>query len=951
MGNNVIKPWVETAELHPDVLSPDFSEDIFALALGALADGNKQVPAVYRDPEQFFRASYLTTGLKSLLQDVLSRLSGGAGNRVLKLITPFGGGKSHTLASLFHAARNRSALDAIPEGKPLAKPGKVNTAVFDGQFFSPTNGKDLPRGKGKAHTLWGWIAWSLRGEAGYEIIRRDDETRVAPGGDDILKLLGDDANLILLDEVLEYLISAGGIKVHETTLRDETLNFIKRLTVAVSNTTKSVLVFSLQSSKRETLDYINLLQTVDHLAGRVDQRREPVEGNEVLRVIQRRLLGKMPSDTDTTPAATAFQGVVTAMRRAYAKTPAEQAQAEQEGIELRDRIRDAYPFHPALIDLMRERWAAIPDFQRTRGALRFLAACLRAAHNAGTSRAVLGPCDVPIHDQPVRLAFFKEVGQQSDFQACLEHDFVGANARARRIDERRGKEFPAEAIKRPATRIATAILMYSFGGLRREGAKEADMLPPGISEPELLAVCVGPDLDSTTVMACLKELKEQCLYLHFDGVRYCFKKDPNITLLVEQESDAVGRDEGAVQDKIKEMLEARLAGHNVHIWPSKSGEVPDKEPEFIVGYMSLDFGGETKAEQQKIAKDILEKFGDKPRTFRNGIGLAVPTADQIEVLRRAVRYLIAIERVKSKSKQHNLTDEQKGQLREREATEKAAAESAFLKLYTEVWLPKLDGSSIGIEPVAVGGRPLQTTLNEKKEARIHERVMELLTQVQKRVFDTVTPGKIVEFFKLGEGTPPALGVRTGDIVTGFYSFLGFTRVISAKGIAKAIATGVEKRLFGYVGGGVPTLGADGKYQVTPGKVRFDTAVALDEIDLESGFVMLPQAIPQPAPTTTTGAPGTTTPGTAPTPTNPATAGAPISETATSPVAGTLQTLVDLTFTADKDKIYNAWQAIANLAEMAGSVTVTVHAKKEAGFDKSKLQNGVLEPLREADLIQ
>jgi hypothetical protein len=432
---------------------------------------------------------------------------------------------------------------------------------------------------------------------------------------------------------------------------------------------------------------------------------------------------------------------------------------------------------------------------------------------------------------------------------------------------------------------------------------------------------------------------------------YCFKKDPNITLLVEQESDAVGRDEGAVQDKIKEMLEARLVGHNVHIWPSKSGEVPDKEPEFIIGYMSLDFGGETKADQRKIAKDILEKFGDKPRTFRNGIGLAVPTADQIEVLRRAVRYLTAIERVKSKSKQHNLTDEQKGQLREREATEKAAAESAFLKLYTEVWLPKLDGSNIGIESVAVGGRPLQTTLNEKKEARIHERVMELLTQVQKRVFDTVTPGKIVEFFKLGEGTPPALGVRTGDIVTGFYSFLGFTRVTSEKGIAKAIALGVEKRLFGYVGGGVPTLGADGKYQVTPGKVRFDTAVALDEIDLESGFVMLPQAIPQPAPTTTTGAPGTTTPGTAPTPTNPATAGAPISETPTSPVAGALHKLVDLTFTADKDKIYNAWQAIANLAEMAGGVTVTVHAEKEAGFDKSKLQNGVLEPLREADLIQ
>lgn len=43
--------------------------------------------------------------------------------------------------------------------------------------------------------------------------------------------------------------------------------------------------------------------------------------------------------------------------------------------------------------------------------------------------------------------------------------------------------------------------------------------------------------------------------------------------------------------------------------------------------------------------------------------------------------------------------------------------------------------------------------------------------------------------------------------------------------------------------------------------------------------------------------------------------------------------------------------MANLAEMAGQVTVTIKAESESGFDKSKLDNGVLEPLREADLIQ
>ena len=465
-----LKPWVQVVQVHPDVDSPNFSEDIFALDLGPLADGNKSVPAVYRDAEHFFRVSYPTKGLRSLLEDVLSRLTGGTGNRILKLLTPFGGGKSHTLASLFHAARNRKALDVLPEAQGFARPANVRTAVFDGQFFDATKGKEIPGEKFRAQTMWGWIAWSLGGKKGYEIMRQQDEARVAPGADEIMALLAEGPNLILLDEVLQYLISVGGIKVHQTTLRDETMSFLHRLTGAVGNSANTALVFSLQSSKRESLEYVNLLQTVDHLAARKDQLREPVEGNEVLSVIQRRLLARIPTAEEATPAANAYQEIVTQMKRGYAKGAAEERQAEEEGLALRERIRDAYPFHPALIDVMREQWAAIPDFQRTRGALRFLAACLRATKREEKSRAVLGPGDVPIYDAEVRLAFFKEVGQQADFQAVLEHDLIGANARARRIDDRRTKESPSETGKRAAFRLATAILMYSFGGLRRDGA-------------------------------------------------------------------------------------------------------------------------------------------------------------------------------------------------------------------------------------------------------------------------------------------------------------------------------------------------------------------------------------------------------------------------------------------------------------------------------------------------
>src|SRR5205809_2865271 len=129
--------------------------------------------------------------------------------------------------------------------------------------------------------------------------------------------------------VLNYLISAGGVKVHQTTLRDETMTFLQRLTAAVGNTPNTALVFSLQSSARESLQYVNLLQTVDHLAARKDQRREPVEGNEILSVIQRRLLGKLPTEADAAPAASAYQEIVTQMRRAYAQSAAERQQAEE----------------------------------------------------------------------------------------------------------------------------------------------------------------------------------------------------------------------------------------------------------------------------------------------------------------------------------------------------------------------------------------------------------------------------------------------------------------------------------------------------------------------------------------------------------------------------------------------------------------------------------------------
>jgi predicted AAA+ superfamily ATPase len=945
MSNNP-KPWIESVHLHPDVLKENAETDIFALDLGPLADGSGTVAPVYRDAESFFRASYVTAGLKSLLDEVLKRLAGKGGAPVLKLMTPFGGGKSHTMAALFHAANSRKALDVLPEAKGLESPTGVRVAVVDGQFFNAQQGKES---QGiRPLTLWGWLALQLGGKAGYETMRANDEARVSPGGDDLVKLFGDKPNLILLDETLEYLINAGGVKVLNTDLREQTLNFLKELTVAAANAPRTVVLLALPSSQpSETLQHGQLLQTLDHFVGRKDTLREPVEQDEVFKVIQRRLLEKMPDDAVAGAAASAFQQIFTQMRKAYAGNAAEEQQAAEEGIQLRDRMRLAYPFHPALLDLMRQRWASLPEYQRTRGALRFLAACLRAQHKAGKSGVVLGPGDVLLSDPEVRRACIKELSLMNRYDAVFQADLVGPNSRAGQIDKLRAKSNPAEVGKGFASRLATAIFLYSFGGLRREGENTKEVLPPGVSESDLLSACVGPDLDSLTAQACLAELRRACLYLHFDGVRYCFKQDPNVTLLIEQEADAVARDDASVTAKIKEMLEERLAGHHAAIaWPVASGEIPDEEPRFQIAYLPLDFATKPPSEKETTAHEFLEKCGSKPRLYKNGLALAIPAADQTESLRRDIRYFIAVDRVSKSANQHNLTKEQKDELRERKSTHESAAESAFVKLYPEVWLPKLDQGKIAVEKLSAGGRPLQATVNAKRMAMIFERSMELLTSVQSRVFSTLKPTKIVELFKLGEDQPPRLGIRCSEVVSGFYSFLGFTRLTNKEVVQKAIAAGIEKGDFGYFSGSVPTLDSAGKYQVARLKVRFNVHVSDDEVDLDSGFLMLPQSIPDEAATQAASAPippGTTQSHDEPTPSPEPVAGP-------GPKAAT-EKVFQVSFTADRDKLYSAWNAVANLADIAGKVEVSLRAESETGFDQSKLQNGVMEPLREADLIE
>jgi hypothetical protein len=513
-----------------------------------------------------------------------------------------------------------------------------------------------------------------------------------------------------------------------------------------------------------------------------------------------------------------------------------------------------------------------------------------------------------------------------------------------------------------------------------------DPLPPGVTESELLDACVGPDLDNITATAVLSDLRKTCLYLHHDGVRYCFKKDPNVTKLVEDAVSEIERDEAGLRSAVKERLTKRLADHpGAHVWPEKSSAIPDKEHRFLVAYLPLEVASKPKAEQHQIAIDLLSKCGDRPRIYRNGVALANPDRNQVSALRQAVAALLAVERVEKQKTKLKLSQDQVEQLRrtkennwstrdafgpsrrasgtcqldqlfsfvrlkERRATENTAEESAFRLLYDAVWLPKVEGGSLGIESIEVGGRPLKAT-------GVHERIMELLTAVSPpKVHGTVTPRNLKDRIRLGD-TPGGEALKPGgsvsDVVDAFYSFLGLPRLSSAEAIRKAIVQGVNQGLFAYSSGTAPTLGPDGRYQVAPATIAFQKPIAEDEVDFETGFLIAPAAVPapppavvpggdgpEPEPETGDGGPVVVPPGDGPTG-----GGGPGPQPQIKP------TTFHYCFAATRDQVSSAFSAITNLADEADDrkVVIEIRATKQAGFDPAWLRNAVQEPLDEANV--
>jgi hypothetical protein len=129
----------EICEPRADVIRGTIQESDFAADLKQVITGEASEET--RNPTLSFANTHPTQGLKNLLLNVCRRLSGHGGevSSIFRLHTQYGGGKTHALIALTHAANGMQGAGTVSEflDPALVPRHRVRIAAFDGENADP----------------------------------------------------------------------------------------------------------------------------------------------------------------------------------------------------------------------------------------------------------------------------------------------------------------------------------------------------------------------------------------------------------------------------------------------------------------------------------------------------------------------------------------------------------------------------------------------------------------------------------------------------------------------------------------------------------------------------------------------------------------------------------------------------------------------------------------------
>jgi hypothetical protein len=710
--NGNLKPWYAVSTPHEDIRAGRLEEAVFAANIWAVVQGT--APNVYLDPEEFFRKTYMTVGLGTVLSRVAGALRGGeAGDRIISLQTAFGGGKTHTLVALWHLAKNGERLRKSTSSDDLRRvlgdrfPDRVRSiAVFTNATCDVTQGRITPVGI-HTRTLWGELALQLGGKELYEKVRPNDEAQRVPQGLFVDILRASTPCLILLDELADYCVGAAAVPVGDTTLADQTISFIQQLTEAVQQVPGAVVVATLPASKYEVAQSEKgqeAFVTLEKRFQRLGSDIKPVADDEIYAVVRARLFESItPPDEPDYPkkVARAYQAMYTSHS---GEVPSEATKAAYW-----EQIEQSYPFHPLLIDALYTRWGSHPDFQRTRGVLRLLASIvgdLWQRRDGNTqSQPLIQPCHIRWSIDAIQAALTRLWGPA--YQSVAAADVLGDKSNAGILDEERGADYTRERIGQG---LAAAILLGSFGGQAQRS---------GFSAKDLKLACSRPGLNWNYTDGALIELENRCFYLYSAGAgslgkRYWLGTKPNLNKLIVQYRQQVARENfdeeilEALKDQTKKL---GSSGATWRVIVNPEADLPEqKSLSLLILSPSLAWGDD-EVSRESVKNHIMElssRCGGKDRLYRNTLLFLAATSKGIGKLRQAHRDRAALTGVQ-RDYDTQLDKEQKEDLKKRiEAAEKAATE-ALGPAYTVAM--RVSGQNIDIVPLPDARASFQDHLN------------------------------------------------------------------------------------------------------------------------------------------------------------------------------------------------------------------------------------------------
>ena len=673
-----LSPWREIVTPHPDVSSGRYLQAEFAADLAAVYRGDVGASSEYKDPREFYRRTYLTDGLRGLVNTAIKRLSGQGGDPVVELQTNFGGGKTHSMLALYHLvsgvpAGDLPGVEGVLDELGITDVPRAKVAVLVGTALSPGQPNVKPDGI-RTKTLWGEMAWQLGGADGYALVAQADESGVNPGSNVLYDLFARfSPSLILIDEWVAFLrqlykkddgLPAGSF--------DANLSFAQSLTEAVKQAPATLLVATLPASDIEIGGEggRQALARLQNTFSRTESSWRPASAEESFEIVRRRLF--QPIDDPRKFAAR--DAVVGTFARFYRDQPQEFPPACREA-DYERRMQAAYPIHPELFDRLYNDWSTLERFQRTRGVLRLMAAVIHALWERNDTSLLILPASIPMDDSPVQAELTRYL--EDNWIPVIEKDVDGPSSLPLGLD----REHPNLGRYSAARRVARTIYIGSAPTVRTNN--------PGLDERNVKLGCAQPGETVATFGDALRRLSDNATHLYVNRNRYWFSTQPSVTRLAQDRAGQVENDIEVVWEEIRRRLRLERSRGDlvgVHSVPASSADVPD---EMGVRLVILDpkhphtLRDENSEARQEI-RAIYSQRGNAPRLYQNMLVFLAPDRSRLADLQESVAQHLAWKSIHDERESLNLDSFQRNQASTRSEQADETVDARIKESY--VWL-------------------------------------------------------------------------------------------------------------------------------------------------------------------------------------------------------------------------------------------------------------------------